>query len=171
VAGEDHFSIVLAPLGAKSGVEVPIVDTGEGMAQVLSVIVLGSLAGTGRLGRDPVLAIEHPELHLHPAVHADLASFFCDLSHSASGPTVVIETHSENFLLRVQRAIAATEISPEHVVVHWVRGLEDGRSVVDTIVFDEAARPQGSGWPPGVFSEDTEQAKEILRLRRERHLT
>jgi len=170
VAGEKHYSLALSALGGSSAVEIPIVDTGEGMAQVLPVIVLGSLARLGRLGRHALLAIEHPELHLHPAAHAELAAFFCSLTSAPAAPIALIETHSENFLLRVQLGIARGEISPAAVVVHWIRGLEDGRSVVDTITFDDAARPQGAGWPPGVFSEDTEQAKALLRARKERGL-
>lgn len=168
VGSGDQYSVVLTPIGGDSAVEIPLVDTGEGMAQVLPVIVLGSLARLGRLGSDALLAIEHPELHLHPAAHAELAAFFCTLTSVPSAPTMVLETHSENFLLRVQLAIARGELSPAVVVIHWIRALEDGRSAVDTITFDEAARPQGAGWPPGVFAEDTEQAKALLRTRRER---
>jgi hypothetical protein len=170
IAGEEQYSIMLTPVGAEPPVEIPIVDTGEGMAQVLPVIVLGSLARLGRIGAAPLLAIEHPELHLHPAAHADLAAFFCELTQAKAKPTIVLETHSENFLLRVQLAIARGEIPPADVVVHWIRAVDDGRSVVDTITFDAAARPQGAGWPPGVFAEDTEQARALLLVRKEREL-
>jgi predicted ATPase len=147
-------------------IEIPIVDTGEGMAQVLPVVVLGCLAHLGNMKEDSLLAVEHPELHLHPAAHAELAAFFCTVATAPSHPTVLIETHSENLLLRVQIAIARREIAKDDVIIHWVRGLEDGRSVTDTITFDEAARPQGAGWPPGVFREDAEQARTLIELRR-----
>ncbi len=169
VGSEQHYSIVTTPPEAPSAVEIPIVDTGEGMAQVLPVIVLTCLAELGALGRRALLAIEHPELHLHPATHAELAALFCGVTLAEQSPTVLLETHSENFLLGVQLAIARGEIAPSDVLVHWVRGLADGRSVIDTIRFDEAARP--STWPPGVFGEDTEQAKALLKVRRERGLS
>lgn len=170
VAGEEQYSLAMTPLGATPPFEIPLVDTGEGMSQVLPVIVLGCLAALGRFGREPLVGIEHPELHLHPAAHAELAEFFCRLTSARTRPTIVIETHSENFLLRVQLSIARGQMSAEDVVVHWIRTLEDGRSVVDTITFDAAARPQGSGWPPGVFAEDTEQARSLLLVRKERGL-
>lgn len=169
-AGEQQYSIVVAPPKASPVVEVPIVDTGEGMAQVLPVVVLGCLARLGHLSENSILAIEHPELHLHPAAHAELAAFFCTVAAAASKPIVVIETHSENLLLRVQIAIARGEIAKEDVIIHWLRSLDDGRSVSDTITFDDAARPQGAGWPPGVFREDAEQARTLIELRRERGL-
>jgi len=169
-AGEEQYTLMIAPTTAVPSVEIPVVDAGEGMGQALPVIVLGCLASLGRLGPSPLLAIEHPELHLHPAAHVHLAAFLCSVTRAHSKPTVVVETHSENFLLRVQLAIAHGEISPSDVVVHWLRELQDGRSVLDTITFDAAARPGGDGWPPGVFSEDTEQAKALLRARKERGL-
>ncbi|MBP8806000.1 MAG: AAA family ATPase [Kofleriaceae bacterium] len=167
MAGEEQYSLVITAGNATPPVEVPVVDTGEGMAQLLPVVVLGALAKLGRLATDSVLAVEHPELHLHPAAHAALAKFFCDLASAEDGPQCVIETHSENFLLRVQIAIAKGELAPDKVIVHWVKTLHTG-SVVDTIVFDDAARPQGAGWPPGVFSEDLVQARELLKIRKQK---
>lgn len=167
VAGEDQYSIMIAPTGASPSIEIPIVDTGEGMAQLLPVVVLGCLAQLGLLPLDAILVVEHPEVHLHPAAHAPLAEFFCGLAVLERTPTTFIETHSENFLLRVQIAIAKGELPADKVIVHWIRAL-DGMSVVDTITFDDAARPQGAGWPPGVFSEDLMQARELLAIRKAR---
>lgn len=166
IAGEEQFSVVIAPTGA-SAVEIPLADTGGGMAQLLPVIVLGCLARLRRLSLHPIMIVEHPELHLHPVAHAPLAEFFCDLAALEPAPTAVVETHSENFLLRVQIAIAKGELSADKVVVHYIRAL-DGGSVVDTITFDDAARPLGAGWPPGVFSEDLVQARELLAIRKAR---
>jgi hypothetical protein len=79
-----------------------------------------------------------------------------------------METHSENFLLRVQLAIVRGELAPEHVLVYWVRELEDGSGEAVRITFDELGRPEGDTWPPGVFSEDVEQARQIVLERRKR---
>jgi predicted ATPase len=185
VAGKDRFSLVLSPTGGQRPVRVPLPDTGEGMAQVLPVIVLGALARHGHAGSQPLLLIEHPELHLHPMTHAHLAGYFCalakdcgaprrDAGEHAEGPgalsrgvTTVVETHSENVLLRVQLAILRGELDPAHVIVHWVRSLPEGPAVVESITFDALARPQGD-WPPRVFSSDVLQAREIVELRRKR---
>jgi hypothetical protein len=167
LAGDEQYSIMISQVGSASSVEVPIVDTGEGMAQLLPVVVLGCLAELGRLPLNSILALEHPELHLHPAAHAALAEFFCSMAARDGSPTALIETHSENFLLRVQIAIAKGELPANKVIVHWIRPLGT-ESVVDTITFDNAARPLGAGWPPGVFSEDLAQARELLALRKEK---
>ncbi|MFO0573741.1 MAG: AAA family ATPase [Polyangia bacterium] len=163
----DLFSIVLSPLGT-TPFQVNILDTGEGMAQVLPVLVLGAMAAKNRLGQSPIIGIEQPELHLHAAAQAELASYFCEITRQPSRPRLLIETHSENFLLRVQLEILRGMLKPEDVLVYWIRQLEDGRSVADPIPFDELARPRGRGWPTGVFSEDVEQARQIALERRKR---
>lgn len=165
LAGEERYSIVITPVASTSAVEIPIVDTGEGMAQLLPVAVLGCLAQRGRLAPESILAVEHPELHLHPASHAALAEFYCTMAARADAPISVVETHSASFLLRVQIAIARGDLPADRVIVHWVRSLEHG-STVDRIAFDADARPIGAGWPPGVFSEDLVQARELLAIRK-----
>lgn len=160
-----RFSLAFSPLHG-APVRINLVDTGEGMAQVLPVLVLGVQALQGELGGEAVLAIEHPELHLHPAAERDLAGFFCELARQDGAPRTLMETHSENFLLRVQLAIARGELPPERVMVYWVQELEDGSGQADPITFDPLGRPVGDRWPPGVFSEDVEQARQLVLERR-----
>lgn len=155
-----QYAIALRPLKAPDGIHIS--DTGEGMTQVLPVITLGALALAGKPGPAPLLALEQPELHLHPSVHANVANFLIDVSSKA---TVVVETHSENILLAVQVAIASGRLSPDDVVIHWVRSTEEGPSYVDTIHFDEKARP--SAWPPDVFAEDQALKRRVIELRHE----
>jgi hypothetical protein len=159
------FSLALSSLEGPD-VRVNLLDTGEGMAQVLPVVVLGAMARHGALGKSPVVVIEHPELHLHPRAHEEVALFFCRLAASCDA-RFVIETHSENFLSRVQLAVVRGEIPPEKVLVHWVWQHEAG-AAVDRLALDELGRFQGGQWPPGVFSEDTELHRQIVKERRAR---
>jgi predicted ATPase len=163
------ISVVVGPLDTPT-VRVPILDTGEGMGQVLPILVLLAMARLGRLGTDPVIAVEHPELHLQPTAHAELAGVFCDLAQTDSAPVMLVETHSENFLLRVQHEIVHGNLSPDKVLVYWVRQEEDGRATANPVEFDELARPL-SNWPPGVFKKAPEQAGQIAIERRRRRPT
>ena len=55
-----------------------------------------------------IVAVEQPEIHLHPALQADLGDVFLQ---SALGPQqnhFVIETHSEHLLLRIMRRMRET---------------------------------------------------------------
>lgn len=159
---QELVSLGLSPLG--SAHVVPIADTGEGMAQVLPVVTLLSMALKGRLASAPILAVEHPELHLHPAVHQKLAELFCRAAESGTIQSIV-ETHSENFLLGVQLAIAKGMLAPKNLRLLWVRQ-DGGDGYAEPIELDRLGRPVGDVWPPGMFSENIDLAKELATLRR-----
>jgi hypothetical protein len=147
--------------------EVNILDTGEGLAQVLPVLVAAAVAERRAQEEKGTfhLVLEQPELHLHPAAHAPLATWLCDIARKESAPRMVVETHSENFLFGVQLAVAKRELNPEHVRIYWVRQ-EQGRSMVSHIAMDEWGRLHG--WPREVFTEETELARQLLEERRKR---
>jgi len=165
IGGVPGFSLSLSPLEGPE-VRVNLIDTGEGMAQVLPVAVLGALAKLGRLGSAPVIVLEHPELHLHPRAHEEVAWFLTQIAAS-SDARLVVETHSENLLSRVQLAVLRGEIDPSKVLVHWVWQHEAG-SAVEPIEIDADGRFVGDKWPPGVFAEDTVLHRQILAERHRR---
>jgi hypothetical protein len=163
-AGKELFSLALVPIGNKMR-GFDIVDTGEGMGQVLPVIGLLAFAKHGKLGATPILSIEHPELHLHTSAHPALAALFCEVAQLNRRTSLLVETHSENFLLRVQLAIVKGELDPARVVIYWIRASDGGPSVVDKIEFDKLGRPMGDRWPPGIFAETMDQSRELVRTR------
>jgi predicted ATPase len=158
-----HFQIKLQRLDSPA-VKVNMLDVGEGLTQVLPVLVAGAIASEGST---EILAIEEPESHLQPRFHATLAEYFCELVRPQKPFKVLLETHSENFLLWIQLAIAKEELDPKSVMIYWVRQLADGRSIAEPVTFDEFARPQGE-WPRDVFYTDTELSKRLVQARRER---
>jgi predicted ATPase len=158
---DEHFQIKLQRLN--SPCKVNIVDVGEGLIQVLPVLVACAMASEG-----DTLAIEEPESHLHPRLHAALAEHFFELARQDEPPKVLLETHSENFLLRTQLEIARGELDPELVMVYWTRQLDDGSSIAEPVVFDSKGRPQGE-WPRDVFYTDIELSRQLVQERR-KHL-
>lgn len=148
-----------------SPVEVYFSDVGEGLVQVLPVLVAAARLRDSSGAAPRILAVEEPESHLHPRLHAALTEKFCELAALQNPPQIVVETHSENVLLRVQLAVAAGQLPPENVIVYWVRQSSDGRSRIDPVEFDPLGQPKGN-WPPGVFAEDLEQARQLLELQR-----
>ena len=141
-------------------------DTGEGLTQVLPVLVAGAMAAQMAKTRPTYLVIEQPELHLHPAAHAPLAKFFCDIATAPSAPRVIIETHSENFLYGVQLAVTNATPSHERVLINWIRQDPQGRSTVTRMSMDADGRPEG--WPKDVFTEEAALAKALFEARRQR---
>lgn len=83
----------------KLGISVNICDTGFGISQLLPIIVAGFYATSGSM-----FLVEQPEIHLHPRLQADTGDLLIEISKA--GKTLIIETHSEHLLLRIQRRIA-----------------------------------------------------------------
>lgn len=141
-----------------------IVDVGEGVSQSLPFLLLLALSAEGELGPSPVIAVEQPEMHLHPRAEKELAAILCEVVAKTPGQRILIESHSENLLLFVQLAIAQGRLRSEDVAVYWLERGRDGECSCKEITIDEEGRPHG--WPPGVFSEDVELARELLLARR-----
>lgn len=109
-------------------------NTGSGLTQVLPVIasLVGTISdrggeiGAGNRARPTIAAIEQPELHLHPAMQAELvnvlvASIQLYRSERTRFPlTVIAETHSESMLLRLQRLVREKKVSPNDVSIIYV---------------------------------------------------
>jgi hypothetical protein len=149
----------------RAGVSVNLCEAGQGVQQVLPVVVQ-QLAHRGEPAQAPFLDIvEQPELHLHAAAQAPLADLFVDTARSGAG-TVIVETHSENLLLRVRRRIAEGVIAPEQVALYWIDDIEGAHSVARPVRID--ATGDVDFWPDGVFSEGYEEVKALRRAARGR---
>ena len=130
-------------------------DVGIGVSQVLPVLV-SAYAST-----DKLLAIEQPEIHLHPALQAELGDVFIESALGEGRNTFLIETHSEHLLLRIMRRIRETsagklpdgvpDVRPEDVMVLFVE--PDGlQSLVREMPLNERGELV-KAWPGGFFEE------------------
>jgi predicted ATPase len=145
---------------SRASFRIDLVDTGEGMAQVLPVLVAAALAA--REGRSAVLAVEEPESHLHPDAQAVLARHFCGIAAKEEPPTLVMETHSRVFLLGVQLAVAEGRLPCDRVGLAWVDQDTAGRSTITPVVLSPSGHPR-EGWPPAALGEDLRLASELAR--------
>jgi hypothetical protein len=162
------FSVILSPIGAPT-TAINVCDTGEGVSQVLPVVVLASMCRHQLLGDSPVVLLEQPELHLQPGLHGHVASLLSVAASSCSGARILVETHSGNFLLRLQIEIASGRLSPDDVALYHVdQDDNSGTARVRSFSFDDTGRSVPP-WPPGVFSEHVELARELLRTRMPPH--
>lgn len=144
---------------------VNLADAGEGLIQVLPVLTALAMVRRGQSADPSVLCIEEPESHLHPRLHAPLAEKFCEVANAQTNARVIVETHSETFLLRLQRAIAEKDLPVGAIVIYWIRQSRDGRSSAEKVTFDPIGSPLGN-WPPMVFAEDSKQARLLLDAQR-----
>jgi hypothetical protein len=156
------FSVVLRPPDDPS-VAVNLRDAGVGLSQVLPVVVQHELdrasGWPGSLG-----IVEQPELHLHPGVHGDLADLYIDAVRGGEA-RFLIETHSENLILRIRRRIAERTLQPDQVAIYWVNDDPHAYPRVQRIGLDEHGGVDF--WPKGVFAEDLDEVRAIRAAQRE----
>ncbi|HRJ26083.1 MAG TPA: DUF3696 domain-containing protein [Fimbriimonadaceae bacterium] len=93
--------------------EVLITDVGFGVSQILPVIVLALYVPEGS-----TIILEQPEIHLHPSVQAGLADFLIDATKNRK-IQVIVESHSEHFLRRIQRRVAEKVIEPDQTSLYF----------------------------------------------------
>jgi predicted ATPase len=101
--------------------EVKITDVGFGVSQVLPVLVQAFYCPP-----NSTVWMEQPEIHLHPQVQAELADVFISATRSsengkARNVQLLVESHSEHFLNRLQRRIAEGEITPDDVAIYFCK--------------------------------------------------
>ncbi len=71
----------------------------------------------------------------------------------------IIETHSENLILRIRRRIAEGKFSHNDVIVYWVDDSTYSKNV-RPITFDKDGDIE-SFWPEGIFSESFYEMAQI----------
>ena len=101
--------------------EVKITDVGFGVSQVLPALVQAFYCPP-----DSTVWMEQPEIHLHPQVQAELADVFISATQAREDSKerhvqLIIESHSEHFLNRLQRRVAEGVISADAVAVYFCR--------------------------------------------------
>ena len=129
---------------SRNAPEVPIADVGFGVSQILPVLVLCFYVPKGS-----TVILEQPEIHLHPSVQAGLADVFID-AWQKRRVQIIVESHSEHLLRRLQRRIAEEEFSREDVGLYFCNA-EEGVSKLDSLEVD----PFGniSNWPKDFFGD------------------
>lgn len=153
--GRELRELVVLDLRHTPAVVVSHRDIGIGVSQVLPVLAY-SYANQGKL-----IAIEQPEIHLHPALQAELGDVFIESALGERKNTFVLETHSEHLILRIMRRIrettngtlpeGLTPIRPEDVSVLYVEP-DGSRSIVREMELNASGEFVKS-WPGGFFEE------------------
>lgn len=138
----------------QKGVEVQPQDVGVGISQLLPVIVAALHTSRG------IVAIEQPELHIHPAWQVVLGDLFLEQAKNKD-VLYLLETHSEHLVLRIMRRMRETftdtlppgapAATPEDVTLLYVEA-NDGHTLVRNMPLNEAGELV-KAWPGGFFEE------------------
>jgi predicted ATP-dependent endonuclease of OLD family len=150
--GFDSAKICFRGFGSENDVSPS--NMGIGFSQMMPLVA--SAFGA----ENSLIAIEQPELHVHPALQTELADLFIQ-SAKERGNRFLIETHSEHLILRVMKRIRQTfedkvpegkrRITPDDVCVLYVETGENG-SIVREMPLNERGELV-KGWPGGFFEE------------------
>jgi len=130
-------------------------DVGIGISQILPVIAYANGY------KSKTILIEQPEIHIHPALQAELGDVFIESALGENKNTFIIETHSEYLILRILRRIRETakdkypqkenKITPNDISVLYIEPTDKG-----SIIMEMPVNEQGEfikGWPGGFFEE------------------
>ena len=161
---EQLYKVKVRAKGSRDGVDLP--DIGFGISQVLPVLVQCFYAPPGS-----IIFMEQPEIHLHPCAQSALADVMIDVINSKENGVdrniqLVIETHSEHFLRRLQRRIAENGISQDKVSAYFAN-ITKTPAKLESLRLDLFGNIEN--WPKDFFGDEmediTEQAKAALKKR------
>lgn len=127
------------------------------------------------------LLIEQPELHLHPRLQSQLADLFVrsiklpklidrilfEEIASRSSIDLIIETHSEHLIRKLQVLIAKGELAREKVGVWYFKKDKNGVTKVEKMEIDENGLFKND-WPDGFFDDSIELTMELFEAVRKR---
>ena len=155
----ERFYEVIVKIGDS---ESALVDVGFGVSQVLPVIAMLLSAPLGS-----IVLLEQPELHLHPNAQSALADL---MLHAAEkrGLQLIVESHSEHLLRRLQRRIAEAEQTfarPENIKMYFCAPSERGSTICQVEV-DKYG--QIANWPPNFMGDISGDIHEMSRAAFER---
>lgn len=159
-----EYEVKVRAKGSQDWVDLP--DVGFGISQVLPVLVQCFYAPQGS-----IIIMEQPEIHLHPSAQAALADVMIDVVNSRENGEdrniqLVIETHSEHFLRRLQRRIAEDTVSKDSVSAYFA-DVSRTPAKLEPLQLDMFGNILN--WPKDFFGDEmgdiTEQASAAMKKR------
>ena len=150
--------------------EVKITDVGFGVSQVLPALVQVFYCPP-----HSTVWMEQPEIHLHPQVQAELADVFISATQARENGKerhvqLIVESHSEHFLNRLQRRVAEGSVKPEDVAVYFCRraGSATELEPLSLNMFGEI-----ENWPEHFFGDEMADiaGRTLAAMKRKRELS
>ena len=126
-------------------VSTALTDVGFGVSQVLPALVLLYYVPEGS-----TVLMEQPEIHLHPAVQSGLADVMLNVAE-VRNVQIIVESHSEHLMRRLQRRVAEQKASPEDVKLYFVSS-QRGQAHISDLVLNEWGEIEN--WPENFFGDE-----------------
>jgi len=139
--------------------EVLITDVGFGVSQILPVLVLCYYMPEGS-----TIILEQPEIHLHPYVQAMLADVFIEVINKKH-TQIIVESHSEHLLRRIQRRVAENKISSDETALYFCK-MGKRFSEMERLNVDLFGNI--TNWPPDFFGNEIDDLAAMTLAEMER---
>jgi len=147
----------------RTNTSVSFRDIGIGISQIIPVLVYAYSV------KNRLIAIEEPEVSIHPALQAELGDLFIESALGNNKNTFLIETHSEHLILRILRRIRETfeasqqkappkienPITPDDVSVIYAKPTKEGTKLYVMEITEDGNFEKD--WPDGFFEERLEE--------------
>ncbi len=145
----------------KKSAPVLITDVGFGVSQFLPVLVLLYYVPEGS-----IVLLEQPEIHLHPAGQSGLADVIVNAVQTRN-IQVVVESHSEHLLRRLQLRVADESVSAEDMAIYFceTQGGESKLQDLKLNLFGEI-----ENWPPNFFGDELGEVAAIHKAALKRRI-
>lgn len=151
--GRKEYEVVVKTHATASAVK--ITDVGFGVSQVLPALVQAFYCPP-----NSTIWMEQPEIHLHPQVQAELADVFISATQARENGRerhvqVIVESHSEHFLNRLQRRVAEKIVAPEDVAVYFCHrddASDSTRTVLEPLRLNMFGEIEN--WPENFFGDE-----------------
>ena len=125
---------------------IPLEQSGNALGSVLAL-----LTELTKSENDTII-IEEPENKIHPKIQGNLIELITEVIKGKTS-NAIIETHSEHFILRIQKLIREGKISPKLIAINYVYLDENGEgSKIDYMQINENGKFINK-WRHGFFNE------------------
>ena len=139
---------------SRSAAQTGLADVGFGVSQVLPALVLLYYVPEGA-----TVLMEQPEIHLHPAVQSGLADVMLSVA-KARNVQIVVESHSEHLLRRLQRRIAEGSAETDEVKLYFVSA-RNGVARASDLSLNRYGEVEN--WPEGFFGDEVGEVAAIAK--------
>ena len=122
------------------------------------------LTQTALMQRHEIMAVENPEVHLHPSLQLAVAEF---LMHQAlGGKTIIVETHSDLIIRRLMRAMLEEDIKQEALSIQFASLKKpyypEASSVLEPLRINDHG--QIENWPAGFLDDDIKESRRLFEI-------
>ena len=112
-----EFENLQAAYIKKGDQEENLSDLGLGFSQLVPLILF--FHNLTRFDKSYTIIIEEPEANLHPALQSKLADFFTLVVKTFPGIHLIVETHSEYMIRKLQFLVANGEMHSDNCLIHY----------------------------------------------------